>query len=366
MPRWNWQDPNWPHFVYSPDLTQDLEPLLLRQSGYSLGLSQGLRSEDQAEIRIQVLTTEAYETSNIEGETLDRESLQSSMRRHFGLQGSHRRRLPREDGVAQMMHDLYRNVESAITHDLLHRWHSMLMQGQHGIQVGAYRTHEDPMEIVSGYIHRPKVHYEAPPSNLVPQEMAAFLSWLERSGPQGAKPLPPLLRASIGHLYFESIHPYEDGNGRIGRALVEKMVSENLRMPALLSLSDVIQQDKKTYYAQLEKASRTLEIDAWIRYFSETILSGLEQTIAYIRFLSKKAVFFERHGAQLNPRQEKVILRLFRAGPEGFKGGLSAQNYMAITQTSASTTTRDLADLVKLGALRSEGERKGTRYFLVL
>lgn len=179
-------------------------------------------------------------------------------------------------------------------------------------------------------------------------------------------PLPALARAGIGHLYFESIHPFEDGNGRIGRALAEKSLAQNIGRPTLIALAHAIEQHRKVYYDQLEMHQRRLDITGWLTYFAQTIIEAQQTTLARVAFHIRKAQFYDRFRGQMNERQEKVIARMFREGPGGFIGGLSAENYITITAASRPTATRDLQDLVQKGALTRMGERRYTRYRLNL
>ena len=195
-------------------------------------------------------------------------------------------------------------------------------------------------------------------------EMKAFIDWFKKTGPKGQEPISALTRAGIAHLWFVCIHPFEDGNGRIGRAVSEKALSEYLGQPVLLALSQTIQNNKKAYYSNLEQSNKDNEITDWLLYFSKTILDAQDETQTQIDFLIAKARFFDKFRGQLNGRQEKVILRMFREGPQGFKGGLSGENYVRIAGTSRATATRDLADLVQKGALIKTGEYKSTRYNL--
>ncbi len=165
-------------------------------------------------------------------------------------------------------------------------------------------------------------------------------------------------------LYFINIHPFEDGNGRIGRALVEKSISQSLQRPTLIALSKAIEVKKKLYYNALEKHNMTCEITGWLVYFANTIIEAQKDTINLIDFLIEKAKFFDRFASLMNERQLKVIKRLFKAWPSGFEGGLSADNYVTIAKTSASTATRDLKALVDKKILRKTGTLKGTRYWL--
>jgi Fic family protein len=241
----------------------------------------------------------------------------------------------------------------------------MLIGGERRINiVGGYRTHSDPMQVVSGGIHNPKVIFEAPPSSKMKEEMDAFVLWFNETAPSGKRPLPALTRAGIAHLYFVSIHPFEDGNGRIGRALAEKSLAQYLGHPTLIALAYTIERSRKAYYAALERNNKDIGITDWLTYFAETIIAAQSNTIKRLDFYVAKAKLYEKLRGQLNERQEKAITRMFREGIDGFKGGLSAENYINITRTSRATATRDLQDLVEKGAVTKTGELRHTRYYL--
>lgn len=223
------------------------------------------------------------------------------------------------------------------------------------------------MQIVSGKIYDPTVHYEAPPSDQVRQQMSLFIEWFNNSAPRKPKELPALLRAGIAHLYFESIHPFEDGNGRIGRAISEEALSQSLGRPTLIAISTIIEKNRKDYYNALQLASYKLQINDWLEYFYKMVLDAQQYTQQKIDFLIDKGKFYQTFEKQFNPRQARVVARIFREGVEGafggFLGGLSANNYINLTGTSRATATRDLQELVNIGALTKQGERKHTRYF---
>jgi Fic family protein len=220
------------------------------------------------------------------------------------------------------------------------------------------------MQVVSGAIGSPKIHFEAPPSIRVPSEMARFIEWFNRSAPRGVEPLPALTRAGVVHLYFESIHPFEDGNGRIGRALAEKSLAQNLGQPPLIAMAATILARRGRYYAALEAANKKNEITDWLMWFAGMTIEAQRRTLAFIEFMIDKTKLLDRLNGQLNDRQQKALLRMLREGPDGFKGGLSAGKYSSITGASPATTTRDLADLTEKGALIREGERRHARYKL--
>jgi Fic family protein len=222
------------------------------------------------------------------------------------------------------------------------------------------------MQVVSGPIHKRTVHFEAPPSDAIPTEMQRFIAWFNDTAPKGACALPPLTRAGLAHLYFVCIHPFEDGNGRIGRALAEKSLAQNLGHPTLIALAYTIERKRKDYYSALEHNNKDLEVTDWLEYFARTVLEAQGNTIKRVDFYVAKAKFYERLRDRFNERQAKVISRMFKEGIDGFKGGLSAENYITIAQTSRATATRDLQDLVEKGAVIRTGERRHTRYFLAL
>lgn len=364
---WNWQKEDWPHFTYKKKALEQFEAQFLRNSGVVVGALMHLATDEKNQLTVDLMSNEALKTSEIENEYLDRWSLQSSIRNQLGLATNAPRVPPAEQGVAEMMVHLYRTFDDPLSDDMLFRWHAMLMQGRRDLrEVGAFRAHEDAMQVVSGLTHKPKVHFEAPPSSRVPSEMDRFIGWFNNTRPERPDAPPPLIRAGIAHLYFESVHPFEDGNGRIGRAVSEKSLAQSLRAPTLLALAHSIERRRKDYYSALEAANASNEITDWLVYFAKMVLDAQDYTHIRVEFLIEKAKFYDRLRGHLNERQEKVIARMFREGPDGFRGGLSAENYISITRTSSSTATRDLQDLVTKDALTRSGQRKHTRYQLNL
>tara|TARA_B110000037_G_scaffold220712_1_gene289373 strand:- start:346 stop:1434 length:1089 start_codon:yes stop_codon:yes gene_type:complete len=359
--KWNWERKDWPNFRFDAKVLLDFENRFLRESGTLLGAFKHLDSEEQQSITVQLISEEALKTSEIEGEYLDRDSLQSSIRKQLGLQSDSKKVPLAEQGITEMTIDLYENFRQPLDHKILFGWHKKLFKGRKNLKdVGRYRTDPEPMQIVSGAIHNPKIHFEAPPSKSLTLEMDRFIEWFGNSKTS----LPILTRAGIAHSYFLSIHPFEDGNGRIGRALSEKALAEKLDQPSLIALAQTIESNKKAYYNALQGINRSNELTDWLVYFSSTVLKAQKTTTQLVEFSIAKAKFYDRLSTQLNERQAKAVTRLFKAGPDGFKGGLSAENYIAITKTSRATATRDLSDLVNKGALTKTGTLKQTRYFL--
>ncbi len=364
---WNWEQPDWPAFTYKTAALEPLEKTFLLRSGEFIGAFRHIGAKDRDRLRIELIGDEALKTSAIEGEILDRDSVQSSLLHQFGL-GPDNPRIPAaERGIAGMMVDLYRTFAEPLSDTALFHWHRLLLKGDRTVAiVGGYRAHADPMQVVSGPLHKRTVHFEAPPSKRMKKEMKAFIAWFNTTAPGGKQPLPPLTRAGIAHLYFVSIHPFEDGNGRIGRAIAEKALAQSLGQPSLIALAYTIERKRRSYYTELEHGNKETEITDWLAYFAKTILEAQANTIGRVDFYLAKAKFYERLRGQMNERQEKAIARVFREGIDGFEGGLSAENYVRITRTSRATATRDLQDLVAKGALTRTGELRHTRYRLAL
>jgi Fic family protein len=364
---WNWQQLDWPNFAYDSKALEPLERQFLVQSGEFIGAFRHVGADDQETLKIALMSDEAVKTSEIEGEILDRASVQSSLRHQFGLGGEVPGVQPAERGISQMMVDLFRSYAGPLSHQTMFDWHAMLLGADHSIEVvGAYRTDAAPMQVVSGTDYRRVVHFEAPPSARVPAEMERFVAWFNDTAPSGSRPLPALTRAGIAHLYFVCIHPFEDGNGRIGRALAEKSLAQSLGHPSLIALAYTIERKRRDYYAALERNNKDNDIADWLVYFADTVLEAQRDTLARVDFLVAKARFYERLRGQLNERQERVIARMFREGVDGFRGGLSAENYVTISKASRATATRDLQDLVEKAALTRSGELRYTRYYLNL
>ena len=362
---WNWQLPDWSDFTWNKARLALAEQQFLVGGGVLLGTVRHLDEEERNQLTVEMMSTEAVTTSEIEGEILDRASVQSSIQRQLGLAADDRRVGPREQGTAEMMVDLYRTFSAPLSEEMLFGWHRMLMSGRRDIKdVGCYRTKAEPMQVVSGAIGAPKVHFEAPPSAQVPREMVGFIDWFKRTAPGGTQPLPALTRAGAAHLYFESIHPFDDGNGRIGRAIAEKSLAQGLGQPTLIVLAATILARRASYYNALEAASKQNEITSWLAWFGGITIEAQRRTLAPIELLIEKAKLFDRLKGQLNERQQEALLHMFKEGPEGFNRGLSAGKYTTITGTSPATATRDLADLTDKGALVRTGELRHARYHL--
>lgn len=364
--KYNWQQPDWPEFKYS---IKELEPLLYKfseRAGRIDGILKGLSDETQYNTLIELLVAEAIKTSAIEGEFLSRKDVISSIKNNLGLN------MPKEpvrdkraQGISELMIDAQKSFRQASTQDSLFKWHKMLMKGNNSIESGVWRTHTEPMQVVSGAIGKEIIHFEAPPSNRIPGEMKNFIEWFNATASGKEKAITqPIIRAAVAHLYFESIHPFEDGNGRIGRAISEKALSQYIGRPVLLSLSKAMEANKNEYYNALKRGQRSNEITDWVFYFVSISLEAQKDTEELISFTLKKTKFFDRFKGIINSRQTKLVKRMLEAGLQGFEGGINTRKYVSLTRTSRATATRDLQDLLDKGVLIRIGKGRSTRYDL--
>lgn len=361
--KWNWQLAEWPKFSFEETNIIQMEREFLLKIGSHTAYLQGINKEDYTQFVIEILSQEGSGSSKIEGEILDRESLQSSIKRHFGIASPQQTKSKKESLMADLLCDVYESFQLPLSHEMLWKWHAMLFKDQgHLDDVGKYRTHIEPMQIISNRHDRPMVFFEAPPSERIFDEMTSFINWF--NSPLNKDSI--LGRIAIAHIYFESLHPFEDGNGRIGRALIEKLLSQSVERPILIAVSKVLEERRKEYYAALETCNRSLDANSWVDFFGEVVLQAEEQSKKLLSFLIEKSKLMTQLAGRINSREEMALMRMFESGITGFKGGLSAENYIKITKASRATTTRDLSHLVELGALVKTGELRHTRYFLNL
>lgn len=362
-----WQHEDWPNFAWDTHL--------LERSVYSYGLEAGRLAGEvghlpegmKIDALIDLMVSEAVTTSQIEGERYDREDVRSSIRNQLGLNATPGAvRDPRANGVAALMISVRDSISEDLTAEQLWAWQNMIIVDRFDrarLHVGQWRNNPEPMQIVSGAVGREKVHYEAPPSARVPDEMDRFITWFN-----GSWNMPGIVRAGVAHLWFECIHPFSDGNGRVGRAIAEKALSQELKAPAILSLSTAIEGRRNEYYDALSRASRGgMDITEWLAWFTDLVLDAQAQARERIGFTLAKIRFWDIYGKLLNERQAKATHRMLREGPEGFRGGMSAQKYMKITDCSKATATRDLSELSRMNAFRKlDGGGRSTRYDVVL
>jgi len=364
--KYNWEQSDWGNFSYSLKEAKEKLFVFTEQAGQLKGLLKAMPTISQQETIIEILVSEAIKTSEIENEYLSREDVTSSIKNNLGYYNLEK---PVKDvrvkGVSKLMTEVRKTFNHSITEDTLKDWHQFLFREKSHITVGDWRSHNEPMQVVSGAIGREVVHFEAPPSSDVPKNMEAFILWFNESAPEGKKPIKYApVRAAIAHLYFESIHPFEDGNGRIGRAIADKALSQTLGFSLLLSLSDVIESNRKEYYNALKNAQRNNEITNWIIYFLNVIIDAQQKAEFLIDFTLKKTKFFDLYKDKLNERQLKCINRMLKEGDKGFEGGMTAKKYMRICKTSKATATRDLKKLEEIAAFKVLGSGRNTHYNL--
>ena len=319
------------------------------------------------------LTQEALTTSAIEGEKLDPESVRSSVARRLGLDTSGapiaegKRNI---EGLIDMLQDATLNIDSPLTLERLCNWHGALFptgfSGMQRIDVGALRS--VPMEIVSGAIGHTKVHYAAPPAQGMAIQVDAFLTWFNQTNSKGgSQSMDSLVRAAIAHLWFETLHPFDDGNGRIGRAILQLALGQDMGLPGrIVTLSRQIESCKDRYYSELERAqrSKSMDVTAWVEWMLEQLSLAsefanrtIDSAIQRIRF---QALMSE---VSLNARQQKTMKKLLGAGPKGYEGGMTTHKNARISQTSTPTAARDLIELERLGLMNKYGAGRSTRYY---
>lgn len=352
-----WQNSNWPHFTYDLALYQSLLQEIRYQQGLLDGICKGLSEEHLLEMQSETLALDAVTTSEIEGEILSRDSVRSSIFKKLGISyDTQDRSTVQTDGLVDILLDASRNSMQPFDDKRLFSWHAALFptgySGMHKINVASYRG-DEPMQVVSGRIGKEKVHYIAPPRENVEEEMRHFFTFLEHPNDENG-----YVRAAIAHLWFVIIHPMDDGNGRIARALSDMMLSraENSSV-RLYSMSSAINDGRRSYYEILEHTTTGgIEITSWIGWFLETVLQAQKNAHNTIETVLAKTKYWQVHlHTDLNLRQIKMLNRLLDAGKEGFEGGMNARKYASLCDCSRVTASRDLSDLLDKGCIISRG-----------
>lgn len=367
---YNWQQKEWSNFSYDLLGVEEKLYLFSEKVGTVSGILKSLPDNIQMESILEIMVAEAIKTSEIEGEFISRKDVMSSIRNNLGLNAKKERIADkRASGIGELMINIRETYAEPLSKEQLFHWHSLLLSNNTNVKVGAWREHAEPMQVVSGAVGKEKVHFEAPPSARVPKEMKKYIQWFNDTAPNGKKEIKnALVRSAVAHLYFESIHPFEDGNGRIGRAIAEKALSQSIGRPVLLSLSRTIEKNKNDYYNALKTAQRTMNITKWIGYFVDVALSAQQYAEDVVEFSLKKTKFFDKHREKLSERQLKVVKRMLDEGPAGFEGGINAGKYSSLTKVSKATATRDIQDLLQKGVIGFLGDSGGrsTKYQLNL
>lgn len=344
--RWIWQNKDYPNFTYD---NSKLEPILLNikyQQGLLDGVYKTVNSDDLNLAKLEILTTEALDTSAIEGEILSRDSVRSSISKKLGLDIEKDLSNRQTDGLVDILFDATINYDKEFNLERLFGWHNALFplgyNSVYKINVAEFRGKDD-MQIVSGPIGKEKIHYIAPDRDILEDEMDRFIVWLNDNSDLS------IIKAAIAHLWFVIIHPLDDGNGRITRALTDMLLArESKQTYKMYSISNAIKNDKKNYYDVLEKTTTGgLDITLWLEWFLNTILSALNNSKSSLDFILQKTHFWDKHRITvLNERQIKVLNKLLNVGVGNFIGGINTRKYAAMTKTSKPTASREIKDLV--------------------
>jgi len=365
MKRWIWQQAEWPHFFV--DESQLISQLMKasywqgRLSGIAEQFSQTQRQEALAEVLVQ----DVIKTSAIEGEILQAASVRSSVARRLGIEGSMTAPCMTHEGILDISYDAIQNDAPLLTRERLFAWHTALFpmgySHLHQIRVGQLRG-DETMCVVSGAIGKEKVHFEAPPRQELAKALDEFLVWFN----QPLSEQHGFIRAGIAHLWFVTLHPFEDGNGRIARAITDMALKQSDQQSLrLYSMSMQIQRQRQDYYQILEDTQRgTLDITAWLDWFLRCLSTALFESEQLIQSVVQKARFWQQHfQTELNARQRKVLNRLLDVGPSGFEGGMNTRKYVALNKISKATASRELTDLLSKGCLvKRIGGGRNTAY----
>ena len=351
--QFNWQQKGWPRATCNRAALRD--ELAAFKVAF-MELKKALKKPQDMEVVARALTDEAVKTSAIEGVNVDESVVMSSICKALGVEYAPKgfTKDARAEGVAQMMLAVREKWNAPLTAKLLTGFHGALMAGEEKrVAVGAFRTHKEPMRVIRRHADgTAEIRYEAPPSENVPKEIAAFARMWKAPA---TTPADVALKCAMIHPHFESIHPFEDGNGRVGRALVAKALAEGLGIPLVLPVSTVIARHRAAYYEEINEASRSLDWTNWAAFFIPVLTEMMTSFVAAMRFVKAKRDYLAKYESGFSERARKVVLRMFEDGEEGAKGVLSAAKWMRMAKVSKPTATRDLGELMAQGAIVSEG-----------
>ncbi len=368
---WIWQLADWPDFTFDREHIAAHLTRARQSQGVLLGKAVAIGLEGLQNTVVEALTQEAVTTTTIEGETINPQSVRSSIAKRLGLDvyGT-----PAADNKIEGLIDILQDASTALNEPLtlerLCAWHRALFptgfSGMHKIDVGTLRN--STMRIVSGPIGKSKIHFEAPPAEVLSTSVQRFVDWFNASHPKtGVSPLDGIVRACISHLWFETLHPFDDGNGRIGRAILQLALGQDMGGPGcIVTLSQQIYRNRTDYYQQLEKAqsATSMDITPWMVWMTDQIGAAcdfaevtLDTSLERIRFLTKTSPL------PLNARQRKSLSKLLEAGPGGFEGGMTTRKHASLCKTSKPTAARDLIEMTNMGVIVSIGSGRSTRYY---
>ena len=372
--QWIWEDENYPNFEYDIEKITPIMLSIARKQGELLALSQVMGNHNLQKTQSKALENEILASSAIEGELLDRDSVKSSIKEKLGIESvQHYKQKSKESHYVDILLDANRSCKEPLTLNKIFSWHLAMFEKQHktlwGIEVGDFRQ-KGTMQIVSGVVGKEKVFYEAPPSTSLHNEMKVFLEWFNATPPS-------LIKAGIAHLWFVIIHPFDDGNGRITRAITDSVLSsiEDANTIRLYSMSKSINSNRKGYYKALElttgyiQKSKQMDITDWLEWFMNTLEKSLDDALLSIKYILQKTAFWDIHKDKpLNSRQRLVLNTILDQSTGALEVSLSTKKYLNIAKTTSATASRDIKSLVSLGCIRQvEGTGgRNIRYELVL
>lgn len=355
MIHWIWQQPDWPNFNWDESIISPLLAKARLTQGKLLGLAQAFSNEAQMQINIQMLAEEMITSSAIEGEILNRASVRSSIAHRLGLSRVALNMPPDRyiEGVLDMMLDATENFEQLLDLNRLSGWQASLFptgfSGIRKINIGKLRG-KGEMQIVSGRHNKTKIHFIAPPQKILQKEMNQFLKWINKKKFE----TDGLIRTAIAHLWFEILHPFDDGNGRVERAIIDMTLAQDENLSTrFYSLSAEIMANRKSYYQILqETTSGTLNITEWLKWFINCYCNAIQRSMSIIDLICLKNKFWQLHASTiLNERQQKVLNKMLDKGVDGYEGGMTTRKYVAINKTSRATAYRELIDMVEKNCL---------------
>ncbi|WP_448217144.1 Fic family protein [Endozoicomonas sp. 2B-B] len=367
---WIWQNKDWPQFYWQEEAVLPL----LREVRFSLGVLLGKASTTQNDTAgasaLDTLLENIITSSAIEGERLNAQSVRSSLAQRLNLEGTDDAAYPtseRTEGLAEMMLDAISNLNAPLSLNRLFQWHRWLFTNTeftlHKVQAGQLRG-DEPMQVVSGRIDRPTVHFEAPPRSVLVSELERFFDWFNQSG--NDPKCDPLLRAAISHFWFVTLHPFDDGNGRLTRAITDLALAQaDAQSIRLYAMSSAILDNRKAYYQILEQSQRgELDITHWLLWFLQMLDETIKASLRKIdRTLHKTRFWQAFHDTGLSDEQIKVLNRLLDGGEKGFESGISASQYQKVAKVSKATATRHLCYLLNKGCIEKlPGGGRSTRY----
>ena len=369
QPRWLWQAAGWPGFVHDAALVSRALSEARMAQGRLIGTTDALGVPGRLPTEHGVWADEAVATAAIEGEALDPAAVRSSVGRRLGLEGPRVGASAAVEGLLDVMQDAALGWDRPLDRDRLCRWQAALFpsgrSGLRDIVTGAWRTGPEPMQIVSGPQGRETVHFEAVPALAVDAEMRGLLAWFDAS--RDGRALDGLVRAAIAHLWFETIHPFEDGNGRVGRVLVDLAIAQDVRAPwRLHGLSKRLLADRAGYYEALNRAQRgDVDVTSWLTWFLGTFTAACRDSLVVVEEAVERSLYWSRFRERsLSEHQRKALGRMLDAGRGRFEGGMTVRKFASLAGVSRTTAFRELADLAAKGMLVSVGSGRATRYEL--